>query len=101
MPVPSHPPAIFLMGPTASGKTALAVHLVERFPLEIVSVDSALVYRGMDIGTAKPDADTLARAELDNLRCTRKSALPWKKSMTLWPELRGQLPQCFFGKYLH
>jgi tRNA dimethylallyltransferase len=50
------------MGPTASGKTALAVSLVERFPLEIVSVDSALVYRGMDIGTAKPDAATLARA---------------------------------------
>lgn len=48
------------MGPTASGKTALAVGLVERFPLEIVSVDSALVYRDMDIGTAKPDAATLA-----------------------------------------
>ncbi|MHB1061657.1 MAG: tRNA (adenosine(37)-N6)-dimethylallyltransferase MiaA [Thiobacillus sp.] len=62
MPVPRHPPAIFLMGPTASGKTALAVSLVERFPLEIISVDSALVYRGMDIGTAKPDAATLARA---------------------------------------
>jgi len=56
------PPAIFIMGPTASGKTALAVSLVERFPLEIISVDSALVYRGMDIGTAKPDAATLARA---------------------------------------
>ena len=50
------------MGPTASGKTALAASLVERFPLEIISVDSALVYRGMDIGTAKPDAATLARA---------------------------------------
>ncbi|OZA22527.1 MAG: tRNA (adenosine(37)-N6)-dimethylallyltransferase MiaA [Hydrogenophilales bacterium 17-64-11] len=56
------PPAIFLMGPTAAGKTALAVSLFERFPLEIISVDSALVYRGMDIGTAKPDAATLARA---------------------------------------
>ncbi|MBC2731476.1 tRNA (adenosine(37)-N6)-dimethylallyltransferase MiaA [Thiobacillus sp.] len=62
MPASSHPPAIFLMGPTASGKTALAVGLVERFPLEIISVDSALVYRDMDIGTAKPDAATLARA---------------------------------------
>ncbi|MDT8321928.1 MAG: tRNA (adenosine(37)-N6)-dimethylallyltransferase MiaA [Xanthomonadales bacterium] len=50
------------MGPTASGKTALAIELRERFPLDIVSVDSALVYRGMDIGTAKPDAQTLARA---------------------------------------
>jgi tRNA dimethylallyltransferase len=56
------PPAVFLMGPTASGKTALAVRLVEALPLEIVSVDSALVYRGMDIGTAKPDPDVLARA---------------------------------------
>ena len=62
MPAPCHPPAIFLMGPTASGKTALAVGLVGRFPLEIISVDSALVYRDMDIGTAKPDAATLARA---------------------------------------
>jgi len=50
------------MGPTASGKTDLAVWLCERFPLEIISVDSALVYREMNIGTAKPDADTLARA---------------------------------------
>ena len=50
------------MGPTASGKTALAVSLGEHFPLEIISVDSALVYRGMDVGTAKPDAATLARA---------------------------------------
>ncbi len=50
------------MGPTASGKTDLAVALVEALPVEIVSVDSALVYRGMDIGTAKPEAETLARA---------------------------------------
>lgn len=48
-----------LMGPTASGKTALAVELVQRFPCEIVSVDSAMVYRGMDIGTAKPPAEIL------------------------------------------
>jgi tRNA dimethylallyltransferase len=56
------PRAIFLMGPTASGKTELAVELHERFGVDIISVDSALVYRGMDIGTAKPDAATLARA---------------------------------------
>ena len=56
------PPAIFLMGPTASGKTNVAVELTQRLPVELISVDSALVYRGMDIGTAKPDAATLARA---------------------------------------
>ena len=50
------------MGPTASGKTGLAIDLCQRFPFEIISVDSALVYRGMDIGTAKPDAETLRRA---------------------------------------
>ncbi len=55
------PPAILLLGPTASGKTALALALCDRFPLEIVSVDSALVYRDMNIGTAKPDAATLQK----------------------------------------
>jgi len=56
------PPAIFLMGPTASGKTGVAVELARRLPLDIISVDSALVYRGMDIGTAKPGPDILATA---------------------------------------
>ncbi|MEY3221114.1 MAG: tRNA ((37)-N6)-dimethylallyltransferase MiaA [Pseudomonadota bacterium] len=51
---------IFLMGPTASGKTDLAAQLIKKFPCEIISVDSALVYRGMNIGTAKPDAAFLA-----------------------------------------
>ena len=55
------PPAILLVGPTASGKTALAFELTTRFPCDIVSVDSAQVFRDMDIGTAKPDAATLAR----------------------------------------
>ncbi|MDI1301822.1 MAG: tRNA (adenosine(37)-N6)-dimethylallyltransferase MiaA [bacterium] len=55
-------PAILLMGPTASGKTKLAIELVERGPFEIISVDSGMVYRDMNIGTAKPDAATLARA---------------------------------------
>lgn len=55
------PPAILLMGPTASGKTDLACQLVERLPLEIVSVDSALVFRDMSIGVAKPDRATLER----------------------------------------
>ena len=56
------PLAIALMGPTASGKTVLAVQLAERLDTQIISVDSALVYRGLDIGAAKPDAATLARA---------------------------------------
>ena len=50
------------MGPTASGKTGAAVELVSKLPVEIISVDSALVYRDMNIGTAKPDAETLAKA---------------------------------------
>jgi len=54
-------PAVLLMGPTASGKSALAMALAARFPAEIVSVDSAQVYRGMDIGTAKPGAAARAR----------------------------------------
>lgn len=53
------PSLICLMGPTASGKTALAIEIVKRFPCEIISVDSAMVYRGMDIGTAKPSAEIL------------------------------------------
>lgn len=55
------PPAICLMGPTASGKTDLAIEIAERLPCDIISVDSALVYRGMDIGSAKPDAQTLIK----------------------------------------
>ncbi|MBI5912509.1 MAG: tRNA (adenosine(37)-N6)-dimethylallyltransferase MiaA [Betaproteobacteria bacterium] len=56
------PPAILLMGPTASGKTALALEIAARFPVEIVSVDSAQVYRDMDVGTAKPKAAERAAA---------------------------------------
>ncbi|ALU58868.1 MULTISPECIES: tRNA (adenosine(37)-N6)-dimethylallyltransferase MiaA [Pseudomonas] len=54
------PPAIFLMGPTAAGKTDLAIELTKVLPCELISVDSALVYRGMDIGTAKPSKTQLA-----------------------------------------
>ncbi|MGY6772742.1 tRNA (adenosine(37)-N6)-dimethylallyltransferase MiaA [Gallibacterium sp. ZY190522] len=54
------PLALFLMGPTASGKTGLALQLAKKIPCEIISVDSALIYRGMDIGTAKPTTEELA-----------------------------------------
>lgn len=56
------PPAIFLMGPTASGKTNVAVELAQRLPIELISVDSALVFRDMNIGTAKPDVTILSKA---------------------------------------
>ena len=56
------PWAILLMGPTASGKTELAVELVRRLPCDIISVDSAMIYRGMDLGTAKPGPAILAEA---------------------------------------
>ena len=67
MPSPSHSAqgwtvdAIALVGPTASGKTAAALAIARQWPVEIISIDSALVYRGMDIGTAKPNADELAQ----------------------------------------
>ena len=54
------PKAFAVLGPTAGGKTGLALRLAQRFPLEVISLDSALVYRGMDIGTAKPTAEELA-----------------------------------------
>lgn len=55
-------PVIFLMGPTASGKTNLAIDLVQKLNCEIISVDSAMIYKGMNIGTAKPDAQELLLA---------------------------------------
>ncbi|VAW92863.1 tRNA dimethylallyltransferase [hydrothermal vent metagenome] len=59
---PEKPPIVCIMGPTASGKTDLAITLSKKYPMDIISVDSAMVYKGMDIGTAKPDAQTLAHA---------------------------------------
>lgn len=56
------PPVLFLMGPTASGKTDFAIALRKQLPVDLISVDSALVYKGMDIGSAKPSADELALA---------------------------------------
>ena len=57
----AEPPTLALVGPTASGKTAAALALAAQWPVEIISVDSALVYQGMDIGTAKPSAQERAQ----------------------------------------
>src|SRR3954462_8294691 len=55
------PPVFLLFGPTGAGKTDLVLELAEKLPIEIISVDSAMVYRGMNIGTGKPSAEVLAR----------------------------------------
>jgi tRNA dimethylallyltransferase len=102
------PPAIFLMGPTASGKTALAVELVRRHPLEIVSVDSALVYRGMDIGTAKPTPDIL-RVAPHWLIDIRDPAQPYSAAefradaLAAMAEItrRGRIPLLVGGTFLY
>ncbi len=102
------PPAIFLMGPTASGKTGVAVDLVQRLPCEIISVDSALVYRGMDIGTAKPDAATLAAAPhylIDIIDPTQSySAAQFRQdALRLMAEItaRGNIPLLVGGTMLY
>ncbi|MGD2055106.1 MAG: tRNA (adenosine(37)-N6)-dimethylallyltransferase MiaA [Gammaproteobacteria bacterium] len=59
---PDDPFAVFIMGATATGKTELALALAAELPMDIISVDSAMVYRGLDIGSAKPDAQTLAES---------------------------------------
>lgn len=102
------PPAIFLMGPTASGKTDAAVELVQRLPLEIISVDSALVYRHMDIGTAKPDAATLRAAPhhlIDIIEPTEAySAAQFREdALRLMAEIaaRGRVPLLVGGTMLY
>jgi tRNA dimethylallyltransferase len=102
------PPAIFVMGPTASGKTALAVQLAQQLSGEIISVDSALVYRGMDIGTAKPTLkerqgiphyliDTLDPLETFSTGSFRKEALALMEDITA----RGKLPILAGGTMLY
>jgi len=102
------PPAIFLMGPTASGKTNVAVELAQRLPVELISVDSALVFRDMDIGTAKPDAAILARAphhlidiidptEAYSAAAFRRDALHLMHDITL----RGKIPLLVGGTMLY
>ena len=77
----SLPKAIFLMGPTASGKTALAIELRKILPVELISVDSALIYKGMDIGTAKPNVEELLAAPHQGFWLLIFAAMGWRK----WP----------------
>ncbi len=100
--------AVLLMGPTASGKTRLAVELAARYPFEIVNVDSAQIYRHMDIGTAKPDRKTLARAPhhlIDIVEPSeRYSAARFSEEANeLLPEIyaRGQIPLLAGGTMLY
>ncbi len=105
---PHYPPAIFLMGPTASGKTALSVQLAQTLNGEIISVDSALVFKGMDIGTAKPTLDErggiphqlidiLDPAEAFSTGQFRKQALALMNDITL----RGKMPILVGGTMLY
>jgi len=102
------PPAIFLMGPTASGKTGVAVELAQHLPVEIISVDSALVYRHMDIGTAKPEAEILAAAPhhlIDIIEPTQTySAAQFRDdALHLMAEItaRGKIPLLVGGTMLY
>lgn len=102
------PTCVFLMGPTASGKTGLAVEMVQRFPMDIISVDSALVFRGMDIGTAKPDAETLAVAphRLIDIRDPSESYSAAEFSADALKEMRaiteaGRIPLLVGGTMLY
>jgi len=102
------PPAIFLMGPTASGKTNAAVYLKQYLPVELISVDSALVFQDMDIGTAKPDQATLAAAPhflIDIIPPTSAySAANFREdALTLMAEItaRGNVPVLVGGTMLY
>lgn len=103
-----HTPAIFLMGPTASGKTALSVQLAQQLNAEIISVDSALVFKGMDIGTAKPSLeeragiphhliDILDPAESFSTGAFRTRALALMADITA----RGKVPLLVGGTMLY
>ena len=102
------PLAVAIMGPTASGKTAMALAIAGRIPAEIISVDSALVYRGMDIGTAKPNALELAAAPhhlidiIDPLEAY-SAAQFCKDALRLTAEIRarGKLPLLVGGTMMY
>ncbi|MBK4360725.1 tRNA (adenosine(37)-N6)-dimethylallyltransferase MiaA [Candidatus Hamiltonella defensa] len=102
------PPAIFIMGPTTAGKTALAMALSQYLPVELISVDSALIYRGMDIGTAKPTAEELRKtphhlidirdpSESYSAACFQKDALKLMSEITL----AGRIPLLVGGTMLY
>lgn len=100
--------ALMLLGPTASGKTALALDIAKRIPVEIISVDSALVYRGMDIGTAKPLAGELAQVphHLIDIRDPSESYSAAEFGTDAWRliddiEARGRLPLLVGGTMLY
>jgi len=102
------PPAILLMGPTASGKTAVAMELVRRFPVELISVDSAQVFRDMNIGTAKPDSATLAAfphhlIDLISPEEAYSAARFRSEALTLMSEItaRGKMPVLVGGTMLY
>ena len=102
------PPAILLMGPTASGKTAVAIALAQRFPVELVSVDSAQVFRDMNIGTAKPDAVTLKESphhliDLISPEVAYSAAQFRRDALTAMGEIsaRGRVPLLVGGTMLY
>jgi tRNA dimethylallyltransferase len=101
-------PIICLMGPTASGKTALALEIVKRFPCDIISVDSAMVYRGMNIGTAKPDQTLLKIAphRLIDIRDPADSYSAGQFYQDAWREIQaidasGRIPLLVGGTMLY
>ena len=103
-----YPPAIFLMGPTASGKTALSIQLAQTFNCEIISVDSVLVFRGMDIGTAKPtmkERDGILHHLIDILDPAESFSTGQFRelSLTLMEEItgRGKIPLLTGGTMLY
>jgi len=102
------PLAVAIMGPTASGKTAAALAIAREIPAEIISVDSALVYRGMDIGTAKPSAEELASAPhhlIDIIDPTEAYSVAQFRAatLTLVDEIsaRGKLPLLVGGTMMY
>ena len=105
---PALPPAIFLMGPTAAGKTDLAFELARALPCELISVDSALIYRGMDIGSAKPSKAQLAEFphRLIDIRdpAERYSAAEFRRdALAAMAEItaRGRIPLLVGGSMLY